>query len=46
LQKDLEQVLRQRKNSNVAAVALANKIARICFVVLNKEQEYMPNYEN
>jgi transposase len=38
--------LRLRKNSNIATVALANKIARICFVVLNKEQEYIPNYGN
>lgn len=38
--------LRLRKNANVAIVALANKIARICFVVLNKEQEYIPNYNS
>lgn len=36
--------LRLRKNTNIAIVALANKIARICFVVLNKEPEYMSNY--
>lgn len=36
--------LRLRKNVNVATTALANKIARICFVILNKEQEYIPNY--
>ena len=33
--------LRLRKNSNVAITALANKIARICFVVLSTDQEYM-----
>lgn len=38
--------LRAKKNSNVAVVALANKLARICFVVLSKNQEYMPNYGN
>jgi len=36
--------LKLRKNSNVATVALANKLARICFVILNKEQEYETNY--
>lgn len=36
--------LRLKKNANVATTALANKIARICFAVLNKEQEYSPNY--
>ncbi len=35
--------LRLRKNSNVAVVALANKMARICFVVLSTDQEYMPD---
>lgn len=35
--------LQVRKNSNVAVVALANKLARICFVVLSKEYEYEPN---
>lgn len=38
--------LRLRKNTNVAVIALANKIARICFVVLNKDQEYLPNYNS
>jgi transposase len=38
--------LRLRKNTNVAVIALANKIARICFVVLSKDQEYLPNYGN
>lgn len=36
--------LRLRKNANVATTALANKIARIAFCVLNKEQEYIPSY--
>lgn len=36
--------LRLRKNSNVAVVALANKMARICFVVLNKGEEYSANH--
>lgn len=36
--------LQLRKNTNVATVALANKIARICYAVLNKEQEYMPDF--
>ena len=36
--------LKLRKNTNAAITALANKLARICFVVLNKEQEYMANY--
>jgi len=36
--------LRKRKNNNVAVVALANKIARICFVILNKDQEYKESF--
>ena len=33
-------------NNNVAIVALANKIARICFVILNKDQEYIADYDS
>lgn len=34
--------IRQEKGVNIAAVALANKIARIIWVVLAREQEYRP----
>lgn len=32
--------LRERKTSNVATVALANKLARIAWSVLNRDEEY------
>lgn len=38
--------LNSKKNSNLAIVALANKLTRICFAVLNKNQEYLPCYGN
>ena len=35
--------LRLRKEDNVAVVALANKLGRICWAVLNKEESYNSN---
>ena len=34
-----------RRNKNVAAVALANKNARIVWALLTHERDYQPNYE-
>ena len=34
-----------RRNKNVAAVALANKNARIVWALLAHEREYQPDYE-
>ncbi len=36
--------LRERRHPNVAAVALANKNARIVWSVLSREQEYQPDH--
>lgn len=36
--------LRQRRNHNVAAVALANKNARIVWALLARGQEFRPDY--
>ncbi len=38
------QELCKRRNKNVAAVALANKTARLVWVLLNSSEDYNPNY--
>jgi transposase len=37
--------LLERRNANVAAVALANKNARIVWALLNHEREFRPDYK-
>lgn len=38
--------LQARKGTNVATVALANKLARICWAVLAKDRTYQSNWQN
>ena len=38
------QELCKRRNKNVAAVALANKTARLVWALLNSPEDYNPNY--
>jgi len=40
------QQLKERKNFKKASVAVANKNARIAWVILTQEEDFNPNYEN